>query len=99
MYCPAPATGEALGGSARGLLWSLLKGECETEKEALASEVWWVEERRLCWEVILVASLRELAVLVCGRLLQGFCGADILFEGNQSLFFCKQLVQSQQKWC
>ncbi len=78
MYCPAPTTGEALGGSARGLFWSLLKGECERENEALALEM---EERRLWWD-ILVASLRELAVLVCGRLLQGFCGADILFEGN-----------------
>jgi hypothetical protein len=96
MYCPAPATGEALGGGARGLLWSLFKGECEKENEALALEV---EELRLWWEDILVASLRELAVLVCGRLLQGFCGADILFEGNQSLFLCKQLGQSQQKWC
>ena len=95
MYCPAPATGEALGGGARGLLWSLFKGECEKENEALALEV---EELRLWWEDILVASLRELAVLVCGRLLQGFCGADILFEGNQSLSVCKQLVQSQQKW-
>ena len=74
--CPAPATGEALVGSAKGLLWSLFNGECEREDEALALEV----EGR---EDILVASLRELAGFVCGRLLQGFCGADILFEGNQ----------------
>jgi hypothetical protein len=81
IYCPAPATGEALGGSAKGLLSSWFKGECE---ETLALQV---EERRLWWEDILVASLRELAVLVCGRLFKGVVGQIFCFEGNERLFF------------
>ena len=59
MQCAA--TGDAFGGRLRGLSW--FQGEAESGCEDLEAE----KRRRSCLEDILVA-LRELAVLVCGRL-------------------------------